>query len=92
MEQLNIYSIFLYLLSQRKNIFMIFDYLKCLLIVEFGITIIIYLGAALINGSFNANNWNTSYNYDEVLNGWRVGIFVITTIVYFISISIGARD
>lgn len=65
---------------------MIFDYLKCLLIVEFGITIIIYLGAVLLNGSFNANDWNTSYNYNEVLNGWRIVIFVVTTIFYLISI------
>ena len=93
MEQLKyILHLLVFIILKEELFFMIFDYLKCLLIVEFGITIIIYLGAVLIDGSFNASKWNTSYNYDEVLNGWRVGIFVITTIVYFISILIGAKD
>lgn len=57
--------------------------------VEFGITVIIYLGAVLMNGSFNANHWSTSYNYDEVLNGWRIVIFAITTLTYCISVIMG---
>lgn len=57
--------------------------------VEFGITVIIYLGAVLMNGSFNANHWHTSYDYDAVLNGWRIVIFAITTLAYFIGAMTG---
>jgi hypothetical protein len=41
---------------------MLYQYLKTLLLGEFGITIIIYIGAVLINGSFKASDWNTYYN------------------------------
>lgn len=51
---------------------MLYQYLKTLLLGEFGITIIIYIGAVLINGSFKASDWNTCYNYNEVLNAWRM--------------------
>lgn len=60
---------------------MMFDYLKYLLMSNFGIAIVIYLGAVVIKGSFNINNWNTRCNYNESLNNWKTMTFV--TGLYF---------
>ena len=69
---------------------MLYQYLKTLLLGEFGITIIIYIGAVLINGLFKASDWNTCYNYNEVLNAWRIVIFAIITLMNLIAIFAGA--
>lgn len=65
---------------------MIFTYLPVLLLGQLGITLIIYLGAVLINGSFDAKKWKSFYNYNEILNAWRIVMFIAISIGQLITV------
>lgn len=66
------------------KVYTVLKYITIVLLGEFGITLIIYLGAALMNGSFNASKWFNRSVYTERLAHWQITVFVGISVLTFL--------